>query len=486
MQLGQSLREIVGDGNVFDSPKDLAPYSKDYSLTPPGMPNFVVKPKDAQEIQQILKLANEHKIPVIPVSSAVHFYGATIPSQGGIVLDLRRMNKIQEINELDRLARIEPGVTWEQLQSELAKRGYRSMTPLLPHSQNSVLTSWLERDMPLNPRYEYAEPHMTTEVVWPNGEIMRTGSASTPGYPDDTSVKGGYTHGPGLDWFRLVQGAQGTMGVVTWMNVKFEYLPKWDKTYFLPFSNVEDTIEPTYAIQRRMIGNECIILNRLNAAIILAEKWPDDFENVYHLLPEWLFILVLSNSPRRPEEKLAYEEEALTEIITQFPRIVEPQLSIPGLTGAEFRLPSMLRQPWPDKQTYWKHRLTGGCQDLFFITKLEYAPEFVYAMNQQAIEVAYPSDKIGCHIQPIEQGRACRCEFNLYYDPDNPDEVTRVYQLYEQAAKQFISMDAMFTEPYGILADLVYEKANSYTTMLKQVKNLFDPNNIMCPGNLCF
>ena len=47
-------------------------------------------------------------------------------------------------------------------------------------------------------------------------------------------------------------------------------------------------------------------------------------------------------------------------------------------------------------------------------------------------------------------------------------------------------MDALFTQPYGMLADLVFEKANSYTTMLKKVKDLFDPNNIMCPGNLCF
>lgn len=486
MQLGQSLREIVGDGNVFDSPKGVEPYSKDYSLTPPGMPEYVVKPKNSKEIQQILRLANEYKTPVIPVSSAMHFYGATIPSQGGIILDLRRMNKILEINQPDRLVRLEPGVTWEQLQSELAKLDYRCVIPLLPHSLNSVLTSWLERDLPVNPRYEYAEPHMTTEVVWPNGDIFRTGSASTPGYPDDSPVKGGYTHGPGLDWFRLLQGAQGTMGVVTWMNLKFEYLPKLDKTYFIAFNNIEDAIEPTYAIQRRMIGNECLILDKLNAAIILAEKWPEDFELLKRSLPEWLFILVLSGGPRRPEEKLEYEEEALTEISSQFPRIVEIQQVIPGAIGAEKRLPSMLRQPWPKGKTYWKHLFRGGCQDLFFITKLEYVPQFIMAVNQVAAELDYPIDEMGCYIQPIEQGRACRCEFNFYYNPDKPDEVERVRQLYEQAAKLLLSMDAMFTRPYGILSDLVYDRATSYTVMLKKVKHLFDPNNIMCPGNLCF
>jgi FAD/FMN-containing dehydrogenase len=227
-------------------------------------------------------------------------------------------------------------------------------------------------------------------------------------------------------------------------------------------------------------------LNRLNAAIILTQNWPDDFEEVYNCLPEWLFILVLSGAPRRPEEKYEYEEEALGEIITQFPRIVKVETSVAGLPGVEYRLPTMLRNPWPEGETYWKHRLKGGSQDLFFLTKLEYAADFVQTMNQLASEVAFPVDEIGGHIQPIEQGRACRVEFNLYYDPDDPAEVACVRQLYERAAKQFLNMDALFTEPYGTLADLVYEKANSYTTAMKKIKDLFDPNNIMCPGNLCF
>jgi FAD/FMN-containing dehydrogenase len=486
MELKERLCQIVGKEFVLDSPEELAPYAKDHSLSPPGMPDYVVKPENKEEIRQILRLANEYKTPVIPVSSSMHFWGATIPSQGGIVLDLRRMNKILEINELDRLVRIEPGVNWEQLQSELAKSGYRCMTPLLPYWGNSVMTSWLERDVPVNPRYEYAEPHMTTEVVWPKGDIFRTGSASTPGYPDDSPVKGGYTHGPGLDWFRLLQGAQGTMGVVTWINLKFEYLPKLDKTCFIEFNTVEEAIEPTYAIQRRMIGNECLILNNLNAATILAEEWPGDFELLSRSLPEWLFILVLSGGPRRPEEKLEYEEEALSEIVSQFPRIVELKETIPGFAGIEKRLPHRLRQPWPKEKTYWKHQLKGGCQDFFFITKLEYVPEFVWTVGRLAAELAYPKDEIGCYIQPIEQGRACRCEFNFYYDPNEPEEVAQVSQLYEQAAERLLNMGALVTEPYGILADLVYDRTASYTAMLKKVKHLFDPNNIMCPGNLCF
>ena len=94
MAIKEELIEIVGAENVYTDAEKLKPYSKDYSLSAPTMPGYVVKPKNKEEIQQILRLANEYKIPVIPVSSAIHFYGATIPSLGGIVLDLRRMNQI--------------------------------------------------------------------------------------------------------------------------------------------------------------------------------------------------------------------------------------------------------------------------------------------------------------------------------------------------------------------------------------------------------
>ena len=98
MEIKEKLVEIVGTKYVIDSPDSLGAYSQDNSLTPPMMPNYAVQPQSAQEIQKIMSLANENRLPVIPSSSGVHFYGATIPSQGGIVLDLSRMNRILDVN----------------------------------------------------------------------------------------------------------------------------------------------------------------------------------------------------------------------------------------------------------------------------------------------------------------------------------------------------------------------------------------------------
>ena len=98
MSIKEKLVEIVGAGNFSDDPNVLKKYAMDLSLTPAGAPSYMVKPKDAVEIGKIIKCANESAIPVVPVSSAVHFNGATIPKQGGIVLDLTRLNKVLEID----------------------------------------------------------------------------------------------------------------------------------------------------------------------------------------------------------------------------------------------------------------------------------------------------------------------------------------------------------------------------------------------------
>jgi glycolate oxidase len=125
MNKRENLLEIVGRENFSDTPEVLKSYSKDFSLVPSGMPNYVVKPKEASEVQKVIQFANEHLIPVVPISSGVHFQRATIPKQGGVVLDLTRMNRILEIDEFNRRVRIEAGVTWGQLTEELEKRGLR-------------------------------------------------------------------------------------------------------------------------------------------------------------------------------------------------------------------------------------------------------------------------------------------------------------------------------------------------------------------------
>lgn len=132
MDVKAKLSQVVGNENFSDDPATLQTYATDFSRTPAGAANYVVKPASAEEVSAVIKLCNENHIPVVPCSSKVHFFGATIPKEGGLVLDMSRMDKILEIDPDNRRVRFEAGVTWDKLTRELKKQGFRVVMPLTP------------------------------------------------------------------------------------------------------------------------------------------------------------------------------------------------------------------------------------------------------------------------------------------------------------------------------------------------------------------
>ncbi|MFC2068084.1 FAD-binding oxidoreductase [Chloroflexota bacterium] len=478
MTVKSDLVSIVGSEYFSDELEVLERYSKDYSFVTPGRPSWVVFPKDTGEIQGVVKYANEHSISVVPRSSRVSFYGAGIPSQGGIIIDLTRMNRILEVDMPDKKVKIEPGVNWAQVQEKLGNDGIMVCSPLLPHPLKSVLTSSLEREPILIPKPEYNDTLLTVEVVLPTGELFWTGTAMGKGMKSQAfpeSLIPGST--------RLFQGAQGNLGIITWANIKAEFIPKKNKLFFIPLKRIEDIAEPIYRIQRRVIGSECLVLNSFNLAAILATKWPDEFRKLREGLPPWVLILNLSGFHRHPEGRIEYEEEALKEVASEVGFEVLPTLA--GIPELGVKMIRMLRKPWSG-DGYWKFRYKGSCNDIFFYTTLDRITEFNEAMNETAVKYGYPTSDIAFYLQPMERGRACFCQYGFHYEPDDAGDISRVRSLYLDASERAISMGGFFTTPYGPWADMVYSRAPSYSTLMKVVKNAFDPKNIMNPGKLCF
>jgi len=478
------LSKIVGKENVSNTGEDLLRYSSDLSLLPSGLANAVVWPGSTEEVAKVVAYCNEKNIPVVPVSSRVHVQGNTIPKQGGVVIDLLRMNKIHEIDLANRLVRFEAGVTWKQLTEALKEKGMRPIMPLMPRPDRSVLTDTLEREVPTNIVYDYGEPTQSLEIVWANGTIFRSGSASVNNFPESHS-RGANPSGPGLDFYRFMQGAQGTMGIVTWMSMKIESIPKIDKILFAPIDNLSLAMDFLYRILPRRIGQECLLLNNVDLAGIVADK-VEDFDTLCAKLPPWTLVLTISGLLRRPEEKIAYEEKFLAEVLkNEFSNVLLSD-KLPGFPGLSKKLLPMLRTPWPSDVKYWKNRLRGGCQDIFFITKPEKAPDFIKIVEAVAAKHGYPLADIGKYVQPIEHNRACHMEFNFFYDPENEQEKTMIAKLNREASVALMNAGGFFSRPYGDIAPIVFDRAGNYTMALKRVKKVFDPNNIMNPGNLCF
>jgi len=479
------LAKIVGKKNVSNAKEDLLAYAHDYSLVSPGMADVVVWPKNSGEISKIVHYCNKNNIPLIPVSSKVHFNGCTIPKQGGIVLDMTRMNSVLEVDTYNRKVKIEPGVTWGQITNVLNKKGMRIMMPLLPHPERSVLTDFLEREVPTNTVFDYGEPVLSMEVVWPTGEIFRTGSASVTGYPD-SPAEGMNPSGPGLDFYRLLQGAQGTMGVVTWMILKIESVPSIDRIFFAPVDDIAYVMEFLHRILPRRIGQECLLLNNIDMATVIAEHWPEDFEKLSLSLPSWTLILVLSGLKMRPEEKMAYEENFLNQVLRNEFKDIALTDNLPQFPGLGRKLLKMLREPWMQHGIYRKNLWKGGCQDITFITKSDKVELFIDIVEGITALHGYPSGSIGGYIQPIEHNRACQMEFSLFYNPFDDVEKAAIRSMFKDAVLTLMNEGAFFTRPYGEIAPIVYERTAGYTIALQRVKKIFDPKNIMNPGNLCF
>jgi FAD/FMN-containing dehydrogenase len=479
------LAKIVGKENVSDTESVLLKYSKDHSLVAPGRPEIVVWPASSEQVSEILKWSNINNVPVVPVSSDVHFNGGAIPKQGGVIMDLSKMNQILEIDTDIKQARFQAGVTWSQLTGELAKNGMRVVMPLLPPANRSVLTDFLEREVPTNTVYDYGEPMQAFEVVWPTGDVFRLGSASVNGFPDSHS-RGGNPSGPGMDFYRFVQGAQGTMGVVTWTNLKIMFETKKDKVFFAPIDDLAYVQEFLYRLLPRRVGQEVLLLNRTDLAAIIAENFPADFEKLRATLPPWTLIIIVSGLQRRPDEKIAYEVKLLKEIVRNEFRKLTLDEALPGFPGLGGKMLSLLRNPWPADMPYWKNRWQGASQSLFFIARPEKAQRYVEIVETVAPKHGYSVADIGSYIQPIEHNRACQVEFTFFYDGKSAAAKERISALYYDAAKALINEGALFTRPYGNLAPMVYDRAAGYVVALKRVKSIFDPKNIMNPGTLCF
>ncbi|MFX1260072.1 MAG: FAD-binding oxidoreductase, partial [Promethearchaeota archaeon] len=131
----RKLIEIVGDGNVSIDEIDLLAYSRDSTLITlnwtiqgrsAGLPDFVVWPENKTQISEILKLANSEKIPVIPYGEGSGVVGGAIPVYGGIIVDMKKFNKILEINKKDLTVTVETGINGMNLERYLNAKGYTS------------------------------------------------------------------------------------------------------------------------------------------------------------------------------------------------------------------------------------------------------------------------------------------------------------------------------------------------------------------------
>ena len=488
MAIKEDLIGILGKDRVSDAPQELAEYAEDESFVHPISPGCIVRPESAEEIQKIVRWANETLTPLVPVSSGPpHFRGDTVPATGGaVILDLRGMKKIIRLDPEHRIAMVEPGVTFSELIPAAKKAGLRLNLPLLPRASKSVVGSLLEREPVIMPRYHWdiSDPLACTEVIYGNGDIFKTGSAAGPGSLEEqwrTGAAQNEAAGPiQADFLRLIQGAQGTMGIVTWASIRCEHAPLIEEPYLVGSSRPDNLLEFVHWLIRNRMADDCLLLNDTDLASILTHNWAAEYANIKNTLPPWVLFFSMSGLKYFPEEQIQYLRADMAAIAQSI--MLEPARAI-GRASA-FDLLKIFHAP--AGEPYWKMNPRGSCHDIFFIADYDKVSKLIGVVNDVAVKFAYPAADMGIYIQPIVQGVNYHCEFSLFFNPANPAEKDRIARLSEAAFGALSGQGAFFSRPYYPWTDMAYRGDAGTTIALRKVKNIFDPNHILNPGKLCF
>jgi len=233
----KKLQGITGPDFVSTDKEDLILYGSDMTEEETKMPDAVAMPENTKEVQDIILLANEYKIPIIPYITAANIGGLTIPLHGGIVVDLKRMDQVIKIDEDSSYAVVEPAVSFGKLKVYLEKNHPELMYsyPMSPPHTSVMANALLEG------LTEYSFRHgsmgdfiVGMEVVLPTGEITRIGSCALTNF-DNWNMK--Y---PLPDMSGLFVGWQGMTGIVTKISVKLLHKPPIIEKNFVLYFHEED------------------------------------------------------------------------------------------------------------------------------------------------------------------------------------------------------------------------------------------------------
>ena len=222
------IEGIVGSERYSTKTADLYVYGFDASIHH-RTPDLVVRPVNAEEVSEIVKLANRTSTPIVPRGAGTAMCGHTVPLKGGIILDLTAMNKIKELKIEDLYCRVEPGVIYDHLNDELGKRGF--WFPTTPGSAEACTIGGMVatnasgmRAIKYGATRDYV---LGLEVVLPTGEIIHTGTRTLK-------------NSSGYQLDRLMVGSEGTLGVITEVTLRFAVKPKASAMTIAAFHSLVD------------------------------------------------------------------------------------------------------------------------------------------------------------------------------------------------------------------------------------------------------
>ncbi|MDI6879815.1 MAG: FAD-binding oxidoreductase [Desulfitobacteriaceae bacterium] len=290
------LQGIVGKAFVSNRAEEIYLYGRDPGTMEPKPPDYVAMPRSTEEVQAIVRLANAERIPLVPMGGGVILSGLSIPQQGGIVLDMKRMNRILEVNPRSRYVLVEAGVSQGQLQAYLEKHypDLRHSMPDAPPIATIGGNLAIQGSGHLSQAYGFhADMVNGLEAVLPTGEVIKAGSCSVSPY--------WFARAPLPDLTGLFLGWFGTTGIVTKVSLKLFPRQRQKDVLIFVVENPDAIPDILYRVTDTEVAED------VNVISALKPEWIEGFQLVS--------IVLTANSPTQMEYKRKMIRESLTSYI---------------------------------------------------------------------------------------------------------------------------------------------------------------------------
>jgi glycolate oxidase len=448
-----AFEEAVGPSNFTDQLIDLISYSYDAS-DHDHRPEAGLWPTTTEQVSKILSLANEHRIPVTPRGAGTGLAGAAVPNQGGLVLDLCRMNKILEIRIADRLAIVQPGVVYADLERALSRYGF-----FFPPDPASSSVCTLGGNVATNAggmrgaKYGVTRDYVLgLEVVLPDGRIMRTGShcmKSSSGY----------------DLTKLFVGSEGTLGVVTEIILKINPKPMATKTALASFNVLQDAGQAVIDVMHSGIIPSVLEILDPNTIRVLRSHG-----NIP--LPE-VMAMILVETDGHTEAETSYQMERVMEVFKKN-RV------------RDFKIATSVAEA----EDLWRIRKSIGSvaatlrpsnvsEDV--TVPISRVPDLMTGISTIVQKYRLPFVVFGHagdgNLHP-----------RIMYDPADPDQVKHVHQAVSEIFRLTCDLGGTLTGEHGVGLSkapyMTWEHDPLALEMMRGIKRLFDPNHILNRGKM--
>jgi len=420
-----------------------------YSVPPPAA---VVFAESTADVSDAVKLASQHNMPVIPFGVGSSLEGHLLAVQGGISIDVSRMNKVLSVNAEDLTVTVQPGVTRKQLNDEIKSTGL--FFPIDPGADASIGGMSATRASGTNAvRYgTMRENVLALEVVTASGEVIRTGTRAKKS-------------SAGYDLTRLLVGSEGTLGVMTEITLKLYPLPEAISAAICSFPSIEAAVRTTIQIIQMGIPI---------ARVELIDAHTVRMVNTYaklSLREEPMLLMEFHGSPAGVKE----QAETVQEIASEF-----------GGNAFEWATtPEERTRLWTARHNAYFAAIQSkpGCRAISTDTCVP-----ISRLADCLLDSVTEADASGIPYFLVGHVGDGNFHFGYLIDPDNPQERETAEALNHQLVARALQLGGTCTGEHGVglhkMDFLLTEAGSGAVDMMRTIKRALDPKNIMNPGKI--